>query len=82
MRGRQNKNFLHGRRLRSISGSSQVTTSTHTPQQIKVCTHFLFFKKHKFNKHEAQNAKILRNIARLTLTNITGKITFFNTVMF
>ena len=26
--------------------------------------------------------KHLRNIARLTLTNITGKITFFNTVMF
>ena len=35
-----------------------------------------------FKKHEAQDAEILRNIARLTLTNITGKITFFNTVMF
>ena len=40
----------------------------------------VFFKKHKFKKHEAQKAKILkknlRNTARLTLTNITGKITF------
>ena len=44
-------------------------------------TRFLF-KKHKFKKHEAQNAEILRNIARLTLTNITGKITYFNTGMF
>ena len=41
-----------------------------------------FFKKHKFKKHVAQNAEILRNIARLTLTNITEKNTFFNTVMF
>ena len=37
----------------------------------------VFLKKHKFNKHEAQNLKkYLRNIARLTLTNITGKIVF------
>ena len=28
------------------------------------------------------DAEILKNIARLTLTNITGKITFFNTVIF
>ena len=33
-------------------------------------------------KHEARNAEILRNIVRPTLTNITGKITFFNTAMF
>ena len=36
----------------------------------------IFFMKHKFKEHEAQNAKIL------TLTNINGKITFFNTIMF
>ena len=41
----------------------------------------IFFKKHKFKKHEAQNAEILRNIYE-TLANITGKITLFNTLMF
>ena len=45
---------------------------------------FFFFKKkqNKFKKHETQNAEILRNIARLTLTNITVKIAFLNTVIF
>ena len=42
----------------------------------------MFFLRNKFKKHEAQNVEILRNIARLTLTNITGKIMFYNTVMF
>ena len=39
---------------------------------------YLFFlkKQNKFKKHETQNAEILRNIARLTLTNITVKIAF------
>ena len=41
-----------------------------------------FSKKHKFKNHEAQNVEILRNIAGVTLTNATGKITLFNTVMF
>ena len=36
----------------------------------------------RLKKHEAQNAEKLRNIARLTLRNITGKITFLNTAMF
>ena len=37
---------------------------------------YLFFlkKQNKFKKHETQNAEILRNIARLTLTNM-GKVT-------
>ena len=45
---------------------------------------YLFFlkKQNKFKKHETQNAEILRNIARLTLTNITVKIAFLNTVIF
>ena len=49
---------------------------------IEFCLHvFFFFNKYKFEKHKGQNAEILRNIARLTLTNITGKITFFKIVM-
>ena len=50
----------------------------------KFAVYTFFFKKHKFKKHEVQKSEILRkhlrNIDRLTLTNITGKITFFNTV--
>ena len=59
-----------------------ILFADYVQQLTKITGTRLSFKKHKFKKYEAQNAEILRNIARLTLTNITGKITFFIAVMF